>query len=576
MKKIIRRAIPDIATPLHCDPILHAVFAARAISSPQDLDNNLNYLLPFHELTGIDVAVDLLVDCLDKQDPIVVIGDFDVDGATSTVLALLALKKFGFKEVSYLIPNRFDFGYGLSPDVVQAVQERAQKNQPKLILTVDNGISSIEGVAAANAAGIKVIITDHHLAGSVLPAAAAIVNPNQPDDKFLSKNLAGVGVIFYLLVALRSRLRDSGKFAKLGIEPANMAQFLDLVALGTVADVVPLDHNNRILVQHGLERIRNDLGRCGMKSLLTISSRNCSMVTANDLGYVIGPRINAAGRLDDMSLGIECLMTESKDRAHAIAFQLEAMNRERREIEQQMQEQALRIIDNLKLDQELPAGLCVFDENWHQGVLGILASRLKDRLYRPVIAFTEVDGGELRGSARSVPDLHIRNILHTIHSQCPELILRFGGHASAAGLSLKRENYETFDETFRAEVTRQIKSTTLQSCIYTDGELPTDHFNLAFVEQLGKFGPWGQGFPEPLFDNVFEVVEQHLVGKKHLKITLRIPENRQLLDAICFNIDTKFWPNHHCRKVRAVYRLDVNRYAGRASLQLVAEYIQAV
>jgi len=569
MKKIITREVSSDIPSLHQHPLLNRIYAARGVKNPTELDYDLTQLLPYNLLKGINQAIECLGVAIQEQQRILIIGDFDADGATSTALAVLALKAFGLKNVSYLIPNRFDFGYGLTPEIVTV----AAKQQPQLIITVDNGITSVSGVEAANALGIKVLITDHHLPGEELPKACAIINPNQNGDQFPSKHLAGVGVIFYLMLALRTHLRDIGWFGAQNISPPNMAQFLDLVALGTIADMVNLDYNNRILVAQGLQRIRAGKCRLGIKALLAITKRGCENVSPADLGFVVAPRINAVGRLDEMSIGVECLLTEDIERARAIAGQLDVLNNERREIEKEMQRDAIRVLDNLQLEQDLPLGLCIFEETWHQGVLGVLASRLKDKLHRPVIAFTEINETEIRGSARSVKSVHIRNVLNTISIQNPGLITRFGGHAMAAGLTLARESYEMFSQIFATEVEKNFVLSDLKGEIYTDGELPNEYFNIATAELLRNAGPWGQGFPEASFFGEFILVNQRLVGQKHLKLTLRISDNNQEIEAICFNIDPKVWPNFRRTKAKLVYRLAINEYNGRRSLQLMVDEI---
>ena len=569
MKKIILRTVPENIPLLHEHPLLHRLYAARDVTNAAELDYGLTKLLSHHSLLGIESAVSCLTTALQEQKRVLIVGDFDVDGATSTTVAILALKAFGLQHVSYFIPNRFDDGYGLTPEIVAEVA----KENPRLIITVDNGISSVSGVAAANALGIEVLITDHHLPGNVLPQAAAIINPNQCDDTFSSKHLAGVGVIFYLMLALRTRLRELGWFESQHIPQPNMAQFLDLVALGTVADVVKLDHNNRILIEQGIQRIRS--GKCCLviKALLAAAKRNYEKVLASDLGYVVAPRINAVGRLDDMSLGVECLLTEDAERARTIARKLEALNDERRSIETEMRRQAIRLLDNLQLEQDLPPGLCVFEETWHQGVLGILASRLKDKLHRPVIAFTAISETEVKGSARSISCVHMRDVLNNIAERNPGLITRFGGHAMAAGLSLPRESYETFTQAFTEEVERHLVLEDLRGIVYTDGELSVEYLDLATAELLRDAGPWGEGFPAPKFIGEFVLINQRLVGQKHLKLTLRHPQSNQEIDAIYFNIDTNIWPNHRLTKAKIIYRLDVNEYNGRRSLQLMIEEV---
>lgn len=567
MKKIITRKIQENIPKLHAHPLLNKIYVARGVTTAAELDYDLAKLLPYSALKGIQPAVECLVQAAQAQQRVLVVGDFDADGATSTALAVLVLRVFGFKNVSYLIPNRFDFGYGLTPEIVAV----AAKQQPQLIITVDNGISSVSGVKAANALGMRVLVTDHHLPSDELPDAVAIVNPNQVDDQFLSKNLAGVGVVFYLMIALRSYLHNIGWFNEQNIPMPNLAQFLDLVALGTVADVVSLDYNNRILVAQGVQRIKAGKCRMSIKALLGIAKRNFENALASDLGFVVAPRINAAGRLDDMSIGVECLLTEDAVCARSIAKQLDSLNNERRGIEEDMRSQAIKILDNLQLDGDLPFGLCIFEETWHQGVLGILASRLKDKLHRPVIAFTAISETEIRGSARSIDNVHMRDMLNKISIKNPGLVTRFGGHAMAAGLSLERENYEIFAQIFAAEVEQHVVSSDLNGVIYTDGQLPEEYFNIATAELLRDAGPWGEGFPEPMFFGEFVLVDQRLVGQKHLKLILRAVETGQEVDAIYFNINPKIWPNFRCTQANIAYRLSINEYNGRRSLQLVVE-----
>lgn len=572
-KTIIRRPVTDInwaQADLH--PLLTQLYAARGITDLSELEHGLENLLPHDALLGIDNAVACLHEMIIADAPMVVIGDFDVDGATSSALAVSALNLFGAKQVSYLVPNRFTYGYGLTPEIVDV----AAINKPALIITVDNGISSIAGVERANELGIRVLITDHHLPGSVLPNAYAIVNPNQPGDLFPSKNLAGVGVIFYVMLSLRSHLRKIGFFAQRNIAEPNMAQFLDLVALGTVADVVALDKNNRILVHQGLNRIRAGKTHAGIQALLDVSGRASKRISASDLGFAIGPRLNAAGRLDDMSLGIACLLSQDPSQARDMAVELDRLNKERQGIEADMQNQAVSELSKLKISDQLSIGLCLYDERWHQGVIGILASRIKDKLNRPVIAFARVSEYEIKGSARSVKGVHIRDVLDTIASHHPELISKFGGHAMAAGLSLHISRYDAFCQAFDKEVRKHLSEHDLQNQILSDGELQSEYFNLKMAEMLRNAGPWGQAFPEPLFDNVFQVIDQKLIGKKHLKMILTPQNSKQMLDAILFNIDSNKWPNHRCQHVRAVYRLDINEYRGQTHLQLLVEHLEEV
>ncbi|GAB4223374.1 MAG: single-stranded-DNA-specific exonuclease RecJ [Gammaproteobacteria bacterium] len=554
-------------------PLLQRIYSARGIHAPAQLDYQLKQLLPFTTLKNIDAACELLHHALNQQQRIIIIGDFDADGATSTTLAVTALRALGAKHVTYLVPNRFEYGYGLTPEIVAV----AQRWQPDLIITVDNGIASHEGVAAAIQAGIQVLITDHHLPAATLPVGAVIVNPNQPDDAFASKNLAGVGVIFYVMLALRSYLRDCHWFSEQKIAEPNMAQFLDLVALGTVADVVPLDHNNRVLVQQGLQRIRASQVRPGIQALLEIAKRDVSQLVASDLGFAIGPRLNAAGRLDDMSLGIECLLSEDINRAGELAAQLDELNRERKQIETSMQQEAFTILNKMKFagEQQLPLGLSLYDPTWHQGVIGILASRVKDKFHRPVIAFANASETEIKGSARSIQGVHIRDVLDTVATQHPGLITKFGGHAMAAGLSLPVTHLADFSRAFADEVAKHVDATQLQRKILSDGELSYEELHLDIALLLREHSPWGQGFPEPLFDGVFTVVEQRLLGQNHLKMTLQLAEYARLFDAIAFNINPDVWPNHRCNKVHIAYRLDVNAYQGLLRLQLLVEHLQA-
>ena len=569
-RRIIRRAQDaDPATlPESQPPLLRRIYAARGVQSADDIDYSLNRLLPLAELGGLPEAAALLETALAEQQRIVIVGDFDADGATSSALCMRALQAMGAKDVNYLVPNRFEYGYGLTPEIVDVAAEQ----RPDLILTVDNGISSITGVEAARQRGIRVLVTDHHLPGDTLPLADVIVNPNRPGDRFPSKHLAGVGVAFYVMLALRARLREQGWFMAQGIREPNLGNLLDLVALGTVADVVPLDHNNRILVQQGLQRIR--AGRCvpGIRALLEAGRRSTSRVVATDLGFAVGPRLNAAGRLDDMSLGIECLLTDSDDEARRMAAQLDALNRERREIEAGMQSQALAAIGRLHLEERsLPTGLCLYDADWHQGVIGILASRIKEQFHRPVIAFAQAGDGELKGSARSVPGLHVRDALDAIAAQHPGLISRFGGHAMAAGLTLDEQNYDAFAGAFDAECRRHLSADDLNGTIQCDGELSADEFSLDAACQLRDAGPWGQGFPAPVFEGEFDVLGSRTVGECHLKMNLQPAAGHGSIDAIAFNTDAL--PDG-CRRARMVYRLDVNEYRGVQSPQLVVEYIE--
>lgn len=574
MQKTIRRRAYATAEPLSADlpPLLDRIYRSRGVRSAQELEHRLAHL-HHPQLKGLDRAVELLADAVEADANIVIVGDFDADGATSCALAVSALRAMGLTSVDFLVPNRFEYGYGLTPEIVQV----AAAMGPDVIVTVDNGISSIEGVKAAQELGIAVVVTDHHLPGEQLPQADAIVNPNQPGCEFPSKHLAGVGVIFYVMNGLRAELRARNWFGPHRPEP-KMANFLDLVALGTVADVVPLDYNNRILVAQGLKRIRAGMARPGILAMLEVAGRKPYRVVASDLGFALGPRLNAAGRLDDISLGIQCLLCESEPLAREMALALDDLNRDRRSIESGMQQEALAMLDKLDMGEgdELPWGLCLYDPGWHQGVIGILASRIKDRLHRPVIVFADAGDGTLKGSARSIAGLHIRDALDAVAARHPDLLQKFGGHAMAAGMSIEPARLEDFKHAFDAEVRRQLSVDDLQAVIVTDGGLEPDEVCLPLAEQLRDAGPWGQHFPEPLFDGEFILVQQRLVGEKHLKMTLaKSADDQQLVDAIAFNVDLEQWPNQQAQRVHIVYRLDVNEYRGRASVQLIVDHLYA-
>ena len=576
MQKIIRQRNPIDTSGFSqkISPLLQRIYSARGIKHENELQYSLAQLLK-PNFKGLDEAVAILADAVVAQAKVMIIGDFDADGATSSALGVLALRAMGLKNVDFLVPNRFEFGYGLTPEIVAV----AAAQTPDVIITVDNGISSIEGVSAARELGIAVIITDHHLPGEFLPDADAIVNPNQPGCPFPSKNLAGVGVIFYVMNALRTELRSMGWFAESGIVEPNMASFLDLVALGTVADVVPLDHNNRVLVAQGLARMRAGHARPGINAMLEVAGRTPNKLVASDLGFAIGPRLNAAGRLDDMSLGIQCLLCETPALAREMALQLDELNRDRKAIESGMQQEALRMLQKqLRMDENnLPWGLCLFDETWHQGVIGILASRIKDKYHRPTIVFADAGDGLIKGSARSIPGLHIRDALDVVAKKHPELLEKFGGHAMAAGMSLQRKDFDAFAKAFDDEVRRQLTDSDLQAVIQTDGQLNAQDFTMQLAQQLRDAGPWGQHFPEPVFDGEFFIVQQKLVGEKHLKLLLAAnATDAGWLEAVAFNIDPAVWPNLKVKKIRAAYKLDVNEYRGNYSLQLLIDYFEAV
>lgn len=552
------------------NPLLARIYASRGVHDLNDLGRNLNALLSDQMMAGIDGAVTRLVRAVQQQESVLIIGDFDCDGATSTVVGLLAFRAMGLQQVDYLVPNRFDYGYGLSPEIVEVAAQR----KPTLLITVDNGISSNSGVARAAEYGIDVIVTDHHLPGKGLPAACAIVNPNQPGCEFVAKSTCGVGVIFYVMIALRRALQAAGWFEQQGIKPPNLAELLDLVALGTVADVVPLEQNNRILVYQGLQRMRAGRARPGILALLDIAGRQRHRLVASDLGFAIAPRLNAAGRLEDISIGIECLLAEDEGEARRLAATLDQLNRDRRTIEDDMQQQALSLLDDLQLDQDqLPYGVCLYDDSWHQGVIGILASRIKERMYRPVIAFAPGDDGEIKGSARSISGFHVRDGLDAIAASNPGLLSKFGGHSMAAGMTLKAEDYSRFADVFDQEVRRQLSEADLDETVLTDGELTAGDLTLELAEMLRDAGPWGQQFPEPQFDGEFALLQQRIVGQKHLKMVLMDPATGIAVDGIHFNVDLEQWPNDNIARVRVVYRLDVNEFRGQRNVQLMVSQL---
>jgi len=549
-------------------PVLSRIYRARGIRTEQELVLTLQDLEPYHSLKGMDAAVEALLPVVLRQKKLLVVGDFDADGATSTALVIRALHMLGATRVDYLVPDRFDLGYGLSPGLV----EIARGYEPDLIMTVDNGIASVSGVAAARAAGIPVLVTDHHLPGDELPDALAIVNPNQPGCDFPSKAACGCTVAFYVMLALRAALVERGVFTK---ETApNLTCLLDLVALATVADVVPLDRNNRILVEQGLRRIRSGATQPGILALLQVAGKDARRMTSTDFGFAIGPRINAAGRLTDMSAGIECLLTDDPQRALSLAAELDSLNRERRQIEQTMQTEALQLLEQVRETDERRTGVCLFHREWHQGVIGILASRIKERLYRPVIAFAPGDQGDLKGSARSIPGLHMRDALDLTDKRHPGLIIKFGGHAMAAGLTLRSDALDAFSDAFDAVCRELLDDADLHHRLDTDGELSAQEFTMDLAEQIRLGGPWGQGFPEPLFAGEFRLQQQRLVGGHHLKMMLQPLRSDTALDAICFNIDTAVWPDYDRDILRCVFQLDVNEYRGQRSVQLLIRHIE--
>ena len=552
----------DSSLPL----IVQQILARRGIERAEQLDLSTTRLPHFSQLKGIDRAATRVVEALLTDQVICVCGDFDADGATSTALMVSVLRAMGAKQVHYIVPNRFADGYGLSPAVVaQAVALGTQ-----LIITVDSGISCHAGVAAALAAGLQVVVTDHHLPGAELPPAQAIVNPNQPGCNFPSKAIAGVGVAFYVLLAVRQQLREQGHATP------NLAQWLDLVALGTVADVVKLDDCNRILVQQGLQRIRSGYCRPGIQALLQVAGRDPQRLHASDLGFSVAPRINAAGRLDDMATGIECLLATELSTALDFAQQLDDFNRDRRSIETSMRESAQHYVAELQRDLvDLPAILVLHQAGWHQGVVGLVAGRMKEQVHRPVIAFAPADDGSLKGSARSIPGLHIRDLLERVHSLHPHLIERFGGHAMAAGLTLQPEHLDAFTAAVTAIAADWLSADQLTQTLWSDGELDASGFQQPFVELLERLGPWGQGFAEPRFDGEFTVLQQRLVGEKHLKLVLEGPD-RLTVDAIAFNIDVATWPDPTVQRIHALYALQLNHFRGRTSVQLQLEHFVAL
>ncbi len=568
----LRRREADETAELPADlpPLLRRLYASRGVRSSQELERSVKGMLPWQQLSGVEKAVEILYNAFREGTRIVVVGDFDADGATSTALSVLGMRSLGCNNISYLVPNRFEDGYGLSPEVV----DQAHARGAQLIVTVDNGISSHTGVEHARALGIPVVVTDHHLPGDTLPDAEAIINPNLRDCDFPSKSLAGVGVAFYLMLALRTFLRDKGWFDERGITPPNLAELLDLVALGTVADVVPLDANNRILTWQGLSRIRAGKCRPGIKALLEVSNRDPQKLAASDLGFALGPRLNAAGRLDDMSVGVALLLCDNIGEARVLANELDALNQTRKEIEQGMQAEALTLCEKLERSREtLPGGLAMYHPEWHQGVVGILASRIKERFHRPVIAFAPAGDGTLKGSGRSIQGLHMRDALERLDTLYPGMMLKFGGHAMAAGLSLEEAQFEHFQQRFGELVTEWLGPSLLQGEVVSDGPLSVAEMTMEVAQLLRDAGPWGQMFPEPLFDGRFRLLQQRLVGERHLKVMVEPVGGGPLLDGIAFNVDTACWPDNGVREVQLAYKLDINEFRGNRSLQLIIDHL---
>ncbi len=557
-------------------PLLKKIYANRGITRLNQISYDLKDLVDFALLKDIDIASEIVAQAIVKQKRILIIGDFDVDGATSCAVMIRSLRAMGLDNVDYLVPNRFDFGYGLSPQIVDV----AAKLQPKpdLIVTVDNGISSIEGVDRANELDMEVVVTDHHLAGDALPQAAAIVNPNQPGCPFPEKTIAGVGVAFYLMLAVRAALRNKNWFDDNRKEP-NMACFLDLVALGTVADVVPLDDNNRILIEYGLQRIRANKACSGINALLTIAGKSIEGCSSQDFGFIIGPRLNAAGRLDDMSIGIECLLCDNYEQAFKYAATLNQINIQRREIEGDMLEQATGLlekqINNLDSSAVLPKAMALYDEQWHQGVVGLLASRIKEKYHRPVIAFADSGNGEIKGSGRSISGLHMRDALDAISKKHSNLIEKFGGHAMAAGLTIQQKNFTPFQQAFSEQVESMLQPQDLENICETDGPVDESFMTMETSELFKFASPWGQLFPEPVFDDVFKISNWKIVGEKHLKMDLVKEETGAYYAAIAFNKTDKDLPSGD-DNIRIVFRLDVNEFRGKRSLQLIVSHIEEV
>lgn len=587
----LRRRVPQGASAGWSDgvhPVLRHVYAARGVLHPAQAEHRLRHLLAPQALGGLDRAVELLIEAIAGDWSIVIAGDYDCDGATGTAVAVRGLRLLGARRVSYAIPNRFVHGYGLSPALVASLDPT-----PQLIVTVDNGVASLAGVAAAKARGIRVIVTDHHLPGDRLPAADALVNPNvlevqacghdtpacercaedaRMNQAFASRALAGVGVMFYLLLAVRAGLRGQGAFA--GRDDPDLASLLDLVALGTVADLVPLDFNNRVLVEAGIQRIRSGRACAGITALVEAGKRSLASACASDLGYAVGPRLNAAGRLEDMRLGVECLLTDDPSQARLLAERLSTINQERRDLQESMVAEAEAMIGAIGLEGVGErTGVTLYEPSWHAGVVGLVASKLKERLHRPVIAFAPVDEDrpdELRGSARSIAGFHVRDALAAIDARTPGLIERFGGHAMAAGLSLKACDYPRFAEAFDAMAREWLDEERLQAVLYTDGELPPGSFTLDLARQLRDGGPWGQGFPEPLFDNLFECAQWRAMGERHWRLSLRDPRDGLVHEAVMFNVR----PGAPPPRLRAVFELTINDWQGRETARLLLRHVE--
>ena len=574
MPEVITRKPQAVWAGDNIPPILEKIYTNRGLTSLADLPRSLRELMPWTGLLGIEKAAARLVQAVLQDEEITVVGDFDADGATATVVSMLALRSFGAHRVNYQVPNRFDFGYGLSAELVEHI---VQTEKPAVILTVDNGIASHDGVTAANNHGIDVIITDHHLPPPTVPDAWAIVNPNQVGDEFPSKNLAGVGVAFYLMLCVRAQFRALDYFNDKDLAEPNLAELLDLVAIGTIADVVPLDVNNRLLVSQGLQRIVAGWARPGVYALLQVAKRDAKYATAEDISFGLAPLLNAAGRLVDIGIGIDCLDADDLVKALPMAEELRDINQQRRQIESKMLDQAQAALDDLGLRKKLPQGVCLYDPDWHQGVVGIIASRVVDSYQRPALIMTRATAQELKGSARSVAGVHIRDVLVRVDQLEPGIMVKFGGHAMAAGVTILECNFARFAELFNQAVGEVFDCETYKAELLVDGELASDELNLPMADLLQRAGPWGNGFEEPCFYNKFTLLSQRIVGEKHLQLVLGLPNNSKvMLKAIAFNVDLARWPDWQCQQVGLAYRLRTNRFRGQISLQLLVMDLQAL
>ncbi|MBI0104236.1 single-stranded-DNA-specific exonuclease RecJ [Gilliamella sp. W8145] len=570
--KLTHRQLPEALPELSPDIplLLQRVYALRGITSMQELDYTTRNLCNYDNLDGTQTAVEIVYSAMQNNKRIMIVGDFDTDGATSTALTVKALKKMGCQHVDYIIPNRFDDGYGLSISVIK----RALLKKADLIITVDNGVSAIEAVEFAKQSNLTVIITDHHLCPEQLPAADAIINPNLPNCSFPSKHLAGVGVAFYFMSALRAKLRQENWFRTHNLEEYNLASLLDLVALGTIADVVRLDHNNRILVHQGINRIRSGYCCAGIKALLHIARKDPVSFTSTDLAYYIAPRLNAAGRMDNMSLSVELLLCDDYDSALKQASDLDMLNNDRKLIEQTMYKEALSYIQELEQQQSsFPNLLVVYHPEWHQGIIGILSARLKDKHYRPVICFASTEEGILKGSGRSIAGIHLRDLLDELDQNHPDLLVSFGGHAMAVGLSIRENDLERFRKHFETLIDKRLNANTLEQIIETDGEIDSQDFNYAMAKQLKESGPWGEGFTEPTFDGDFIVHQQRLFAEKHLRLVLEPKNGGPIIEGVCFNVNLTQWPDNTIKNVKIVYQLDVDDFRGNQTAKLMIRHI---